>query len=717
MSRLRRILLFSAFVVLILGIFVYDVARMTATLDLGGSEYVRQALLVLAFVLIYFFIVTGRVGKSRGVTKEIGKLLAFSVVILCALGLVFFLTPASGSVENNVESSRGALALFLATGLSVALGLFAIFTLLTIKDLALHKRKKGTQRNFLIYLLFLFAATVSAMPILSVEGTLITSFFYPLAIIFIVVISFKQNWIVFLSRREKLYSILYGAILFVGFIVLNFFLTSRNVVSASLMMFDASLQRFIQINSILGAVYFGMAFVSTLFHLPTAEVYERKQSEITSLHNLSRLITQVFDFSDLVDTVTNMTLEVCGAESAWLELVKRDPTSGAIHFDVVSLKNISRGQIEQICSSSTASLRQIVLDSKRVVSIDDARSDRRTRHIKPLGIRVGSMVSVPLVSQNEPIGILHATKDYEFGFDQDDIDVLTTFADHVTIAIENSKLIAESLERERYKQEMMVAQQMQKRLLPQDLPHFPALEIAAMSEPSLEVGGDYYDFVLLDSNRLGIVVGDVSGKGVSAAFYMAEVKGIFQSLSKLCTSPRDLVINANQALKGSLERKAFISLLYGIFDVQQSRLTLARAGHCPMVYISEDQSELLRPLGLGLGLTGGEVFERSTQESVIKLHGGDVCVFYSDGITESRNAEGDEFGYERLVKTVRQVRAQSAEEIKKFIVDEVKSHTANSSYGDDMTLVVVKWLGDAPASERHEHESNLMLQEGDRHHD
>jgi serine phosphatase RsbU (regulator of sigma subunit) len=236
----------------------------------------------------------------------------------------------------------------------------------------------------------------------------------------------------------------------------------------------------------------------------------------------------------------------------------------------------------------------------------------------------------------------------------------------------------------------MVAQQMQKRLLPQRIPDYAALDVAAISEPSLEVGGDYYDFVALDPQRLGVVVGDVSGKGVSAAFYMAEVKGIFQSLSKLCPSPRDLLLRANKALMDSLERNAFISLLYAVFDIPRSTLTLARAGHCPMIYISGEKSELIRPTGLGLGLTYDEVFEDSTQETTITLKQNDVCLFYTDGINESRNADGEEFGFDRLLQVAMNARRENAENIKSAILQEVRNYTGDSSYGDDMTLVVVK---------------------------
>jgi serine phosphatase RsbU (regulator of sigma subunit) len=194
----------------------------------------------------------------------------------------------------------------------------------------------------------------------------------------------------------------------------------------------------------------------------------------------------------------------------------------------------------------------------------------------------------------------------------------------------------------------------------------------------------------LGPDRLGVVVGDVSGKGVSAAFYMAEVKGIFQALSRVAASPRDLLLRANQALAESLERKAFISLLYAIFDIPRSSVTLARAGHCPMIHISGESSTMVRPTGLGLGLTHEAIFEYSTEETTVKLQKGDICIFYTDGLSESRNTEGEEFGHDRLVDVALHNRKNPAESIKNSILQEIRNYTGNSSYGDDMTLVVVK---------------------------
>ncbi len=681
MSRLKRIISLLVPVIVFPSVFFYDVIRANVDLELTSVSVIREFAVVVAFFAIYYYIEGRKPRLSKAIPREIGKLFVISFSVLTVAGMV-----------TLVPNPQGALAEFLSIPLVIILGIASILTLLTARDLVLHKRKKGTKRNFVILMALLLTTCVVNTSLLAIDRLLTTGLFV-VAIVFVVINSFRQSWIVYLSRREKLYCIVYTALLFFTNVFLSVLVTNTSAVNKLISSFSSPLHTFIQLNAILAAVYFGMAFISTLFHLPTAEVFERKQSELTSLHNLSRLITQVFDFNDLLNTVTQMTLEVCGAGTSWLELVQPSGDDRHISVNVVARRNITTEQIERLIGGTTPSLRQVMVQTKKVSLIDDILSDRRTKHMKQNAQLKGSMLSVPLISHEELIGILHATKEMEYGFDQDDIDVLTTFADHVTIAIENSKLIAKSIERERLHQELMVAQRMQKRLLPQSVPNFPSVDIAAVSESSMEVGGDYYDFVQLTEGRFGIVVGDVSGKGVSAAFYMAEVKGIFLSLSKLCSSPRELLVRANETLMNSLERNAFVSLIYVMVDTKHASMVLARAGHCPVVYISSEGYELVRPTGLGLGLTNGSLFEESTEERKIRLKLGDICIFYTDGITESRDKKGDEYGYDRLVKTAVAAKNLDACRIKDAILNDVRTFTGDTVYGDDMTLVILKWLG------------------------
>jgi len=238
----------------------------------------------------------------------------------------------------------------------------------------------------------------------------------------------------------------------------------------------------------------------------------------------------------------------------------------------------------------------------------------------------------------------------------------------------------------------MLAQEMQRKLLPQSLPDFYQVEVDAISNPAFEVGGDYYDFVTLRDNKLGIVVGDVSGKGVSAAFYMSEVKGIFQALSRLYPSPKQFMVKANEALAGSIDKHSFISLVYAVVDLTTGMVRLARAGHCPMLLVSGDHVGYIRPTGIGLGLSDEPLFTESMEEQSVQLRPGDVCVLYTDGITEARRGD-EEFGYDRLLRVAVQAREKSASEIKHEILNTVTNFLDQQANEDDLTLVVLKWRG------------------------
>ena len=692
-STIKRLVLLVIPAILLPLVFTYDVICAAVEFDNAGMTILRELFILGSFTLIGLFIEKRRKMSQRNAPREIGRVffavvLSLIVIVICSFSQLHYILG-----DESFHIHKSALVLLASTLIALVLGTLSLYLLIIIHDLVLFKRRKTTWRYYFAYLLFLFAACAADFPFLLPEGNIFASIFFSLTIVLIIINSFKQNWIVYLSKREKKYSIVYSMLLFIALVILDVYLAQRSGGGENLIAYSGPLHTFIQLNVIFGTIYFSVTFISTLFHLPTAEVFERKQSELLSLHNLSRLVTQVFDFNDLLNTVTQMTSEVCGARSVWLELFSINDNTGEISVELVAKRNISQDEIDLIAADDGTQLMRYLIDSHKALLIEDIWSDRRTKHLKGKGFARGSLLTVPLLSHGKLIGVLHATKDLQNAFDQDDIDVMTTFADHVSIAIENSRLISKSIERERLHQEMMVAQRMQKRLLPQSLPNLSSAEFAAVSESSLEVGGDYYDVITLPDERIGIVVGDVSGKGVSAAFYMAEVKGIVMSLSKICKTPRELLSRANDALMETLEKNMFISAIYGVLDIQKATLTLARAGHCPMLYISHNSVELIRSTGMGLGLTNSMQFEQTTEERTINLQRGDICVFYTDGITESRNAEMEEYGYERLMQIANKCTDCSVDEMKEQILSSVRTFIGQGTYNDDVTLIVMKWLG------------------------
>ncbi len=699
MTRLRKVILLGSVALILPTVFVYDVIRAVVDLDIAGLLLFREILLLWTFYAGYLLLASWRSALMASPAREIGKLLTVTTVLSLLVGLIAYYPAGTTANGAGLERPNAALGVLWGTVGGVFIGLFGLYALHTIRSLLMHKRRKTTVRTLRVFLWLLLAASLVASPLVPLEGSFLLPLLTMTAVGMIVIVSFRQNWIVYLTRREKMYILTYAGLLFLASLFLAALLYQGSGLMREVMSFSMPLTTFARIMAIFCAIYFGMTFVSTLFHLPTAEAYEQKQSELTSLHNLTRLTTRVLDFDDLVETVTQMTVEVCGADAVWLELVSQDGRDGWTSR-YVACRNIEPEQVTQATNVIDASLRSVLLDMNKIVTIDDSWGDRRTSGLKDLGILRGSLVSIPLLSQQGIIGILHAAKSMEHGFDKDDIDVLTSFGDHVTIALENARLIARSIERERFQQELLVAQRMQRQLLPQSLPQLPHVEFAAMSESSMEVGGDYYDIVRLSDDQWAIAVGDVSGKGVSAAFYMAEVKGIILSLSKVFSSPKEVLRRSNEALKGSLERKSFVSLVYGILDLRRASLLIARAGHCPVVHAHAKGADLLRPGGVGLGMTNDSIFEGATEEQYIELEQGDVCVLYTDGITEARDQSDTEYGYERLLEVISASRDLTAEEIKDRILSSVRTFVGQTAYKDDRTLVVIKWTGPAPEREK-----------------
>ena len=695
--KLKKILLLSGALFCFFGVFIISAVSKNIDVEWKTLLHIRTAMVILAFFCTYFYVELQKQELKISLVDRIGRVALIAGIFLGIYVVIRFLPLAGFELREFRIFPLDYLTIFFSSFLTICAGILAIVSLLFLKDMLLYKRKKGTLRNFWILLSIFLATSISTVNIRPLESSLITRILFVVSIVLIIMNSFRLSWIAYLSRRDKIYALLYSLLAFFGFIIINIVLSESSTVEVEQSFFFNSLRYysyplfiFVQLIAIFGSVYFGMAFISTLFHLPTAEAFDRKQTEISSLHNLSRLINQVFDLRELADTATKMTSEACEATSVWLEIIPTDESRQ--QSKVISRKNILEEEISDIVSGGEHSVRAAVLFSKKVLLVDDVASDRRTKHI-PKTKKAGSLLIVPLLSHEKVIGILYATKEMAYGFDQDDADVLSGFADQVAIAIENARLIEKSFEKERLQRELMLAQEMQKRLLPQSLPNHPAVVMCAVSSPALEVGGDYYDVIQLDKNRFGIVIGDVSGKGVGAAFYMAEVKGIFQSLSKIYSSPKEFLIRANETLFSSIDKRSFISLIYSVLDTATGELTLARAGHCPMMYVSASGSEYVKPNGLGLGLNDGAIFNSTIEERKIQLHRDDVCVLYTDGVTESRSADGEEFGYERLMSVVEQCKHTTCDEIKETIIQNVWNYTDAHGYDDDLTIIVIKWRG------------------------
>lgn len=253
-------------------------------------------------------------------------------------------------------------------------------------------------------------------------------------------------------------------------------------------------------------------------------------------------------------------------------------------------------------------------------------------------------------------------------------------------------LISGRIERERLKAEFEVARRAQIRMLPDSEPVLEGLDISAVCRPSREVGGDLYDFLNMKDGRLGIVVADVSGKGVPASLYMTLTKGLLDSVSEVETDPGQILREVNRHLYDVCRRKVFVTLFLGIIDPVSRRFEFARAGHNPPVLFSpgDNRTQLLKPRGMGLGLNSGRIFDQSIQVDSIDLNPGDLLLIYSDGITEAMNFKKEEFGEERLEAIAGNLDGYKAQQARDAVMTEVSRFLGNIPPQDDQTLVVLR---------------------------
>jgi len=277
----------------------------------------------------------------------------------------------------------------------------------------------------------------------------------------------------------------------------------------------------------------------------------------------------------------------------------------------------------------------------------------------------------------------------------DQLGELANSFNQMTGSIED--LLRQTAEKKRLEEEMRLAREIQMSLLPRGPLLIPGLTVSAMCVPAREVGGDYYDILPLPDGRYGLLIADVSGKGMSAALYMAELKGLILSLSQIHRSPRDLLISANRLISMHLDSRSFITMTYAVIDPAAGVMTYARAGHTPMLYLPGDsgaggRTQTLVPDGLVLGLRidDGERFDALLVEATLHLRPGDLLVLFTDGISEAMNEHADCFGESQLADLIEEHGHLAIAELRERVLREIDAFVGGAPQHDDMTMILLK---------------------------
>jgi serine phosphatase RsbU (regulator of sigma subunit) len=662
----------------------------------GAAALLHEGVVLVGFVALWV------AAHSFFERQPVSPLRTMSTLIGAALALVLVVGLVSLTGFSSMEAPT-AVGAFQRQVLALIEMSFCFFLLFQLRRLVLYRRTRRSLRNWRIMLVLMSVAALTAFG-RSAGHDLGPLQYIPIivAVAMMVRNSFGLSWIIGLTLQEKMA----GAALSLGLLVtVSIALGSVSEAAPgadgnALEMYSYALDVFALQAGIFGILYSLTALLSLVFHLPTTGDVQRKSDETAALHALAHLVDQAFDAERLSASIAAAAVEAGSADAAWLaldgaseRLVRGEVATGP---QVVAAHRIPARKAED-CVDLEALFEEVHRTQAPLV-IHDARSDARV-HARA-GDALASLLVVPLVTRGAFAGALFATRNVTHGFEQDDVSSIQAFASQAALALDHARLFEEQIEMERLERELAIARTVQERLLPRHLPEVEGLEVAAASTPAREVGGDYYDFALLDDGRLAFIVADVSGKGTKAAFYMAEMQGLFRSLSRLRPDPADFLYHANDALRDILEGGIFISALYGVLDTENGTITLARAGHCPVALSRNDEApRLLRPDGLGLGLSATPLFKRTLATERLSLRPGDTLALYTDGLVESRSAATDEeYGYDRLLDSLRRHEQQSPEALCDGLLGDLRAFTTRDTYDDDLTLMVLRWCG-APAGD------------------
>jgi phosphoserine phosphatase RsbU/P len=544
----------------------------------------------------------------------------------------------------------------------------------------LFQKTKSTQAEWKWFEILVFSTLL--IPVLNVGY--MNYIFLPLLgllMLYTLFVSVNLKWVAFLSLQKKWHAIF----LMVGI------LASAALFSAFLhwqalrpdLVVDYT-NPFLLLVLFFVLVYAFMSLLVALFNLPTSSVFEQKREDLLNIQRLSQLIQQGEDEEQVYNMLFESTIKTAAADAGWLE-IQREDTNQITH-----ILNADYDQIHLIREK----LREIDIPELDYINNNLAVNSS----FRDSGLIFGSLIMLPIKSAKRSFGKLYLLKEIEHGFDHETVSTLHTFMNQTILTLENLHLRAESLQNELYKEELKIARMLQENLVPKIFPSDSWFEISAYSQPAKEVGGDFYDFLQVSDSRIAIIIGDVSGKGVPAAFHMAQMKGIFHGLMQLDFEPEKFMQHANSALSRCLEKTSFITSAIYIIDYKLKGFVFARAGHCHTLYYNSMMDEVFyfQTEGLGLGIIRDLSYNRHIKQLHYDYNPNDVMVIYTDGIIEARNNRQEEYGLERLQYLLTQTYHLEAEDIKCAIVNDVQSFSGESTLHDDQTLLVIKFRNVQP---------------------
>ena len=409
------------------------------------------------------------------------------------------------------------------------------------------------------------------------------------------------------------------------------------------------------------------------------------------LLDITKKISRSLDVEEVVNLVMDTLDQLLPYDAAGIYLVECAPgadgqcmPSALKKFSKTAVRGYDIEEMSELHLKVGEGLIGHVAKTGEPLIVADVQLD--SRYVNARRETRSEMVA-PIVSNDEVIGVFDLESDEPNVYDADDLEVLTLLASQVAIAIEKAMLYDHSMERKRLQAQLEVARQVQLQLLPPRDPQLPDFDISAYNFSTEEVSGDYYDFVNIYDDHLGLVIADVSGKGVPAALLMSFLRASLRAAIHIGYAPNVAMGKVNYLLWESIETHQFVTAFYGVLDATNKTLAYANAGHNPPVLIDADgKARFIERGGIPLGMF------RDTRyyEYYVPIESGQTLVLYTDGATEAASPDGCEYGRDRFEQRVRDGRHLPARDLIKSLHEDILEWTGGRGSGDDVTFVVVK---------------------------
>lgn len=607
-----------------------------------------------------------------------------------AVWILVQLIQSQSSISNAAWAEFFERHFLPVFGLMICILVFIVIAL--IKDLVYIQQNKHTAAQFHFLVIVMIASLVYPLLdrtlspgsnvdfALDFEYSIGYRIFTGFTVLAGMLIGARCKWIHYLRKKQKL------QVFFSGLIVFALTSSALGTMRTALHEFSPAMSHFLYSFWIVWCIYSGMSLLCLLFQLPAAGLLDRRAREMASMQAMSMVINSIFNTQDLISKSLGHARKIVDADFVWVEL------AGKNGLTIAGAEGIVFSDLEEIPKTAMENIREIVRTRENAALVNHVTKDKRTSEMGKWKRAIASMIIAKLQHNQKTIGYLYVASRRPFAFVDESRTLIQAFANQVAAALENARLVELSLEQERYKEELRVAHEAQMRLLPQTLPKLDNVEIDGFCMTANDIGGDFYDVIQMEPDRLDIVIGDVSGKGASAAFYMAELKGVIQTLGMHYNNPKDILLKTNTFIRKNFEPSTFVTMIYAIYTPSARKIQIARAGHTPVGYLSSGKLTWLESKGVGLGLMDSEQLKEHLDAENVPFKQSDQLFFYTDGLIEAKNRDHEEFGEERLTELLKKHQDEHVASLFDYLKKAIAQFTQGMSRFDDITVVMIKLL-------------------------